>query len=287
MGAWSTPKRRSHWMAAATLIVVVAGCGASDPAQRAATAPAERLDLSVVAVTARIGGDVEQSSGVVVDTERGLILTTAHGIWGARSLKVSTGIAVLHGRIVARDACDDLAVLETQPRLPGLVAVRPSADAALPPGAPAVAVQRRAGLPSRERAELTTQRIDIREGGTSALLPGVRPADSRAIDGALPASASGAPLLGGDGRLAGLAQVVERGRSTTRAALPWDTIAARLGELTPGGRAEYVGWRRHYRCAEALHRHAAAQHPGYRRAHARLTSSLPISRLPGTEEVDR
>jgi len=289
MGARITPKRRSHTTAAAMLMVVLSGCGASGPAperRAAATAPPARLDLSVVAVTARIGNDAENSSGVVVDTDRGLILTTAHGIWGARSLKVSSGIGVLHGRIVARDACDDLAVLETQPRLPGLVAVRPSADAALPPGAPAVAVRRRAGLPSQKRADLVTQRVDIRSGGTSALSPGLRAADPRAVEGALPASASGAPLLGADGRLAGLAQVMERDGRTTRAALPWDTIAARLGELAPGGRAEYVGWRRHYRCAEAMHRYASAEHPAYRRADARLTASVPITRLPGTEEVD-
>ncbi len=145
MGAWTAHQRRSHWTATATMLVVMTGCGASGTAQHA-PAPAERLDLSVVAVTARIGGEVEESSGVVVDTERGLILTTAHGVWGAQSLKVSSGIAVLHGRIVARDTCDDLAVLETQPRVPGLVAVRPSADAGLPPGAA------RAGGPPARRA---------------------------------------------------------------------------------------------------------------------------------------
>jgi S1-C subfamily serine protease len=277
----------SHWTAAATLLVVLTGCGASDPAhQRRTVAPTERLDLSVVAVTARIGGDLEQSSGVVFDTERGLILTTAHGIWGARSLKVSSGIAVLHGRIVARDACDDLAVLETQPRLPGLVAVRPSADAALPPGAPVVAVRRLDGLPSQERAELVSQRVGIGAGETGTLLPGLRPADARAVDGALPASASGAPLIGTDGRLAGLAQVVERDGTTTRTALPWATIGARLSELEPGGQAQYVGWRRYYRCADALHHYASERHPAYRRADAQLTAPVPVTRLKGTEEVD-
>jgi hypothetical protein len=199
---------------------------------------------------------------------------------------VSTGIAVLHGRIVARDPCDDLAILETQPRVPGLVAVRPSADAALPPGAPAVAVRRRPGLPSQERAELLTQRVAVGTGETIALLPGLRPASERTVEGALPAAASGAPLVGADGRLAGLAQVVERGGRTTRAALPWETIGVRLRELAPGRRAEYVGWRRHYRCADALDAYASEQHPAYRRIDARLTAPVRVTRLPGTEEVD-
>jgi hypothetical protein len=199
---------------------------------------------------------------------------------------VNSGIAVLHGRIVARDACDDLAVLETQPRLPGLVAVRPSSDAALPPGTPAVAVRRLDGLPSQQRAELVSQRVDIVAGRTGALLPGLRPVAARRVHGVLPASASGAPLIGGDGRLAGLAQVVERAGTTTRAALPWATIGARVGELEPGRQAQYVGWRRYYDCADALHRYASERHPAYRRADAQLTAPVPVTRLKGTEEVD-
>ena len=150
MGARSLPTGPWSRMAAIAVLAATAGCGGADdegsrPA--AATLPAARLDLGVVAVTARVGGDRVESAGVVLDSGRGLILTTAHDVWGARSLKVSTGIAVLHGRIVARDACDDLAVLETQPRLPGLVAVRPSSDGALFGGRPIVAVRRRSGLP--------------------------------------------------------------------------------------------------------------------------------------------
>jgi S1-C subfamily serine protease len=239
-----------------------------------------------VAVTARVGGDQVESSGVVLDADRGLILTTAHDVWGARSLKVSTGIAVLHGRIVARDSCDDLAVLETQPRLPGLVAVQPSADGALFGGRPVIAVRRRSGLPSRA-PDLDTHRGVV--GETPArVLPGVRPEGAVTLAGAaLPASATGSPLLGSDGRLAGLALIVPQpGGGTNRVALPWETINARMAELEAGGRAEYVGWRRHYRCAGAMHRYALASHPGYRHRDAQMNAPVPATRLPGTEELD-
>jgi S1-C subfamily serine protease len=269
-----------RWIAATLLFAVIVGC--AEPSARPA-ASASRLDLSVVAITARIGDDTVQSAGAVVDADRGLILTTAHSVWGARSLRVSTGIAVLHGRIVARDACDDLAVLETQPRLPGLVAIRPTDDA-LRTGRPIVAVRRRAALPSPGRPDLTTQRVAVTTQPAGALVPGVRPRRAVALDApSLPAGASGAPLLGADGRLAGLAQVV----GTTRAALPWETIDARMRELKPGGRAQYVGWRDHYRCQGALHRYAAARHPGFRPVHAQLNAPVPATRLPGTDEVDR
>jgi S1-C subfamily serine protease len=288
----TTPTGGRRWIAAIVLLAVVAGCGGSSdapPAQRpAATTPAQRLDLSVVAVTARVGGERVESGGVLVDVDRGLIVTTAHGVWGARSLKVATGIAVLHGRIVARDSCDNLAVLETQPRLPGLVAIRPSGDGVKLTERSLVAVRRHTGLPSGRRPDLLTMRVAASARAATAVLPGVRPQGAVALDGSgLPPAASGSPLLGTDGRLAGLAQVVERRRGTTRSALPWETIEARLHELRPGNRAAYVGWRRHYRCSEALHRYTAARHPRYRRSDAQLNAPVPATRLPGTEEVDR
>ena len=283
--------RGCRWIAGAAALVAIAACGSDgDTTARNAAAgtPAGRLDLGVVSVTARIGGDNEYSAGVVVDGERGLILTTAHGVWGATSLKVATGMAVLHGRIVARDACDDLAVLETQPRLPGLVAVRPSADASLPAGRPIVAVRRMTGLPRGGQPDLITTRVAILTSAVRKLAPGIAPKGAVQLDAPeLPAEASGAPLLGADGRLAGMAQIVQRGATTTRAALPWETIMARLGELEPGGRAQYVGWRRHYRCAGALHDYAAERHPRFRRTDAVLNAPVPATRLPGTEGVDR
>jgi S1-C subfamily serine protease len=282
--------RRRGWAAGLIALVAASGCGGHDdpaPQRAAARQPADRLDLGVVSITARIGRDTVESAGTVYDADRGLILTTAHSVWGARSLKVSTGIAVLHGRILARDACDDLAVLETQPRLPGLAAVPPSADGTLPSGRPIVAVRRRAGLPS-SRPGLATQRVVVEPRAAGPLFPGVRPRDAVAITArALPPEATGSPLIGGDGRLAALAQVVEDGRGTARVALPWDTIAARMQELRPGGQAQYVGWRRHYRCAAAIHRYAAAHHPGFRPSDARLNAPVPATRLPGTEGVDR
>ena len=84
---------------------------------------AKRLELGVVAVEARVGGDQVLASGTVVDAERGLILTSARSVWGATSLKLDTGLGILHGRIIARAPCDELALVETQPRLPGLVSL--------------------------------------------------------------------------------------------------------------------------------------------------------------------
>jgi S1-C subfamily serine protease len=271
----------------AITIATVAGCGGNSndrPAASAAVDPAARLDLGVVGIAARIGGDEVRSSGVVIDSSNGLVLTSARGIWGAKSLKVTTGLAVLYGRIVARDACDDLALIETQPRVPGLVSIPASSDASVKGAESLVAVTRRPGLPSRTGPELLT--APVRPGSKperSALIPGIRPAGAVPLAGAAGTLASGAPIVGADGRLTGMLQLGSDGR---RAALPWKTINARLQELRPGGNSVYVGWKRHYRCADALHRFTAAHHPRFRTGDVRLNRPVPATRLPGTAGVD-
>jgi hypothetical protein len=83
----------------------------------------DRLQFALVRIDARIGHDQVSSGGAVIDADDGLVLTSAHTVWGATSLRLSTGVGVLHGRIVARAPCADLALVETQPRIPGLVAL--------------------------------------------------------------------------------------------------------------------------------------------------------------------
>jgi hypothetical protein len=275
----------------ALVLAFAAGCGsgtADRPAPKpAAVDPAARLDLGVVGVSALIGGDQVRSAGTVLDGANGLVLTTARGVWGATSLKVTTGLAVLHGRIVARDACDDLALIETQPRLPGLVAMPASGDTSVTGAGPLVAVHRRPGLPSRTGPELVT--ASVRPGAAvkrTVLIPGVAPAGAVPVSSGTEPLASGAPLVASDGRLAGLLQVAKLNRKVTATALPWKTINARLQELRPGGNTVYVGWRKHYRCAPAMHRYTALRHPGFRTGDVRLNAPVPATRLPGTAEVD-
>lgn len=268
------------------------GCGGSgDPAPRRPPAAAvgadgarpTRTDLGVVTLDARIGSAGARSAGVVVDARRGLILTTAHSLWGAHSLKIETGLGVLHGRILARDACDDLAVVETQPRVPGLVAVPPTGATAIA-GRPVRSAFRAGGRAAA--APLTTQRVDVGSGPAAPLAPGLQPAGGLVLDGPLPDGASGSPLMAADGGLAGLAVVMTTGGTTRRAALPWALIESRLRELRNGDAAVYVGWNHHYRCAPAQDAYAAAAYPGFRPGDATLDAAVPASRLPGTEGLD-
>jgi hypothetical protein len=205
------------------------------------------LEFGIVGIDARVGGDAVRSSGVVIDADKGLVLTTAHSVWGATSLQLTTGVGVLHGRIVARAPCSDLAVLETQPRIPGLTALK---------GGGAL-----------------THPID---------------AVARASDGSvvhlhgpLTADASGAPVVDGDGRIAGIASG-ERSRVVS-----WSLVEERLAELQPGPRRVYVGWRDEYACTPRLNAFVKARHPRFRAIDATLNAPVQATRVPGTEDLDR
>jgi hypothetical protein len=209
------------------------------------------VDLAVVGVEARIGGDVVHSSGVVIDPEDGLVLTSAHTIWGATELGLVTRVGVLHGRVVARAPCTDLALLETQPRVPGLVALSGSDE------------------PIDHPLDVAARAPD----GTLARLH--RP---------LPDWASGAPVLDAEGHVTGIVDAAQGRRSKV---VPWPVVSGRLDQLEPGARRVFVGWRDEYGCAPRLHAFVKARHPAFREADAVLNAPLRATRLPGTEELDR
>jgi hypothetical protein len=231
----------------AVILCLLGTLGTVVVAYAPAASQSDPLDFAIVGIQARVGGDAVQSSGAVIDADKGLVLTTAHAIWGATSLRLTTGVGILHGRILARAPCSDIAVLETQPRIPGLTAL---------PG----------------KGTLTgSQDIAARgEDGSVAHLD--QPSDG---------AATGAPILDAGGRIAGLAT----GRRP--AVVPWSVIGARLAELQPGPRRVYVGWRDEYACTPKLNAFAMARHPGFRERDAVLNAPVPATRVPGTEALDR
>lgn len=265
------------FVAASGMVIVNAAGGDSGSSARE-PAGSDTLDLGVVAIDARIGDERVHSSGTVVDPRAGLVVTTAHTVWGATSLRLTTGLGILHGRVVARAPCADLAVIEIQPRLPGLVAP-PAAGSS--PGA----TELLSAVGRREDALLT---IPIRAAGTAAEVPlgrGLPSLDGAIrLDAAVVPEASGGALLDARGELVGMTMGTSRDGAL---AVPWSTIEARLRELRVDERRIYVGWRSYYRCAPLLHAHARLEHRGYRARDAVINAPVPATRLPGTEELDR
>jgi S1-C subfamily serine protease len=291
--ARTTDGRRGRWAALLPLLAAGAlgACGEDEPTPReapqaggrAAGGVEERVARSTVALTAQIGQDVVTSSGVVLDAERGLVLTTAHTVWGARSLKIGTELGTLHGRLVARAACDGLALVETHPRLPGLVPLRLApAAATAAEGLRAFGWRFAVGRPQSLESQAVTAARPVRDASVDPDLP--RLEEALALPSPVDAGASGGPLVDREGRLVGLLQPEAAGRRGL--ALPVARIRERLGELRPGPRRVYVGWEEQYACGERLTAFAARRHPGFTAADAALNAPVPASRLPGVGDVE-
>jgi S1-C subfamily serine protease len=274
---------------AALCCVAVAGsgCGGDSPSSAAPSASAQdRLDFAVVGVRARIGYKDVLGSGFVIDGERGLVLTSAHAVWGARSLKLATGLGVLHGRIIARAPCDDLALLEIHPRIPGLTAL-PIAPAGTADKQLLRSLGRRQS--DAKGASDAVASIPVRATASAPIASGgiPLPATGIPLDSPLVPEVSGGPVIDPAGRLVGMAQAMNAPRVDGPAvAVPWDEIRMRLKQLQPGPRSVYVGWASQYRCVGRQDAYARDMHPGYRRSDARFNAPIKPTRLPGTEGMD-
>jgi hypothetical protein len=266
-----------HRLGAVVVVsAAIVGCGGAEH-KSVAQAPPQRLDLGVVAISARIGQDSVRSSGIVADARAGLVVTAAHGVWGARSLKLATPVGILHGRIVARAPCEDLALVEPYPLIPGLVAPVP-APASSPASGQVLRSVGRRRIGAGDRLLSIPVRAEGAGAATAPLPPG-----TTALDAPLVPEASGGPVLDDAGRVVGMAIARDSGSGVT---LPWAAIRRRLDELRPGPREVYVGWRDQYRCVSALHAYAREHHPGFHARDARLNAYVPAARLPGTEGLD-
>lgn len=227
------------------------------------TGPVNRIDLGVVAIDAKVGGDQVHSSGTVIDGERGLVLTSVRAVWGATSLKLSTGLGIVHGRIVARAPCDELALVETQPRIPGLVSLGDRVGTTPGPGALVTAYGRRLA------------------SGTSGILtlPAKVASVPLKLDAPLVPEAAGGPVLDAQGRLVGIG-------SHEGTTIPWASIKLSLDGLVPGVRRVFAGWQDQYDCAARLNRDTRKAHPAFKPADVRLVVDIPATRIPGSKEVD-
>ena len=213
----------------------------------------------------------------------------AHASGAPGRCKLATALGVLHGRIVARAPCDDLAVLEVHPRIPGLAAL-PAAPAGRRPAgsccAPSVAGAHDTAAPTpRSRASRCGRPAD-RSGRRSPSVPLPAAGDSARL-------AAGARGLGRPGDRRGRT-ARRHGRGDGRArrdapavAVPWARIRERLAraQARPAPRLRRLG-ASSTAASAASTRTRAPLHPGFRASDARLDAPIAPTRLPGTEGMD-
>jgi S1-C subfamily serine protease len=184
---------------------------------------------------------------------------------------------------VARAPCDDLAVLELHPRIPGLAAL-PSAPATAGGGQLLRSIGRRYDAPASALASIPVRTTLVPPTANSEA---ALPTAGIALDSPLVPEVSGGPVIDEAGRLVGMADsMADAGAVAPAVTVPWARIKERLDELRPGPRRIFVGWAQQYRCVGRQHAYARATHPGYRARDARLYVPIAPTRLPGTEGID-
>jgi serine protease Do len=187
-------------------------------------------------------------TGVVIDAERGLVVTNAHVVAGATSLNVSMGGDEVSARVRGQAPCEDLAVLQLRP-VPGtLEAATLGRARALHAGDPVTAL----GYPGALETDLTRRRLQATEGTvssgvTAATISPALPKYPALIQHQAPISPgnSGGPLFNDKGEVIGintLASTGEGGRQNQNQAISSDRVRSLLPDLEANRDSGYVGW---------------------------------------------
>jgi S1-C subfamily serine protease len=261
-------------LAAAAL--VAAGCGGDDeaePANAGAGGGAETTDSLEKGIVYVEGifpdKDPTKVTGVVFETERGLVLTANHATENAPNINVTLPDGtVAHGERAARLQCHDLAVLRLRPKPAELTAV-PLADSA------GAAI----GQPVRTLAYQATEgggrtpplsQIQGRIFGTNVFVtfnPLPQAGPFIAHQTSLSPGAAGSPLLDAQGRMIGINTLVAHARTPAEPgieyALTSNYVKQRLRQLKPGKGGALGGWGAdHDACHAALLKLIGAGHTG-------------------------
>jgi putative serine protease PepD len=261
-------------LAAAAL--VAAGCGGDDSSEPANTGASggEKAEVDVKKGIVYVEGifpdkDPTKVTGVVFETERGLVLTANHAIENAPNINVTLPDGtVAHGERAARAQCHDLAVLRLRPKPAELTAV-PLADSSTAAIGQTVRTLAYQFTEGGGRTPPLSQ-VQGRIFGTDVLttfspLPQTGP--FIAHQSSLAAPASGSPLLDEQGRMIGINTLVAHARTPAdpgiEYALTSNYVKQRLRELKPGKGGALGGWgAEHDACHAALLKLIGAGHTG-------------------------
>jgi S1-C subfamily serine protease len=247
--------------------VVAAGCGSSNGdggagGKTAATKAHEPAhpDAAVVYVKARYHNHTTEGTGFVYDARQGLILTSDHAVEAAPAITVvDKGGAVLHGQVLARAQCHDLAVVRLHPVPADLQKLTFATSGTVAQGDHVTALAYTLQSSSKDAPQLVTTTGTVAATGIEAKLHPMLPAMAPLIAHQVPLNAhgSGSPLLDNGGKVVGINTLVgeKHGVGAVEGlnyALASDYIEQRLGQLRPGEGRSFTGWRDEHRCHRAM-----------------------------------
>jgi serine protease Do len=187
-------------------------------------------------------------TGVVIDAERGLVVTNAHVVAGATSLNVSVGGNQISARVRGQAPCEDVAVVQLRPVPGSLESATLGRAAGIHAGDRVTAL----GYPGALESDLTQRKLQATEGTVSsgiaaATISPELPKYPALIQHQAPISPgnSGGPLFNDRGEVIGintLASTGEGGRQNQNQAISIDRVRSLLPDLIANRDSGYVGW---------------------------------------------
>ena len=220
-----------------------AGCGLTGPSSQADLV--NQTKKGTVRIEGKIGDATVGGTGIVIDAEKGQILTNAHVIAGASSLKANYGSKKVSLRVDGQSPCDDLAVATMRPNIQGLQALPLADSEAVQSGDPVTAVGYPAGL-----GERPTRKVVATQGTVSAIDLSAQPSDdlprySSLIQhqASINPGNSGGPLVNESGELIGVNTLGSGGDQQGQ----FYSIASNftkevLPDLQAGKDKDFIGW---------------------------------------------
>jgi putative serine protease PepD len=188
-------------------------------------------------------------TGVVIDAQRGHVLTNDHVVAGATSVKarMENGEEV-NARVLGQAPCEDLAVIELSPKPRGLKQAKLGSSARVKAGDKVTAL----GFPGAFEEDITQRKLQSTEGTisskpSSATLGSSLPTLPSVIQHQAPISPgnSGGPLFNDQGQVIGintLAATSESGSQNQNGAIAIDRAKSLMPKLKNGEDQGYVGW---------------------------------------------
>jgi len=242
-------------------VIALAGCGSgakSSSTSSTASDPAK----SIVFVRAIYGDHVGSATGVVIDAQRGLVLTANHTMENAPAIEVTLYDGTLkHGRPVARAQCHDLALLKLSPLPLGVPAIKFANSREVRLDEPVRTLYYALTSPGSSQAQLTNIKGNVSAVGVREQFPPLPPIEPFiAHQSPLGPTASGSPLLDPRNEMIGINTLVAHPRQAdsppgVEYALTTNYIKRRLGQLRPGKGGAFGGWQaEHNACHAALHK---------------------------------